>query len=57
VHPAPGFVQVPPPPSAPAAPGGLPPGRVWLNPTHTYAQFKLDPAWTDEALVANGHMR
>ena len=61
VHPAPGFVQVPPPPSAPvappAAPGGLPPGRVWLNPTHTYAQFKLDPAWTDEALVTNGHMR
>lgn len=60
VHPAPGFVQVPPPPSAPVAPlapGGLPPGRTWLNPTYTYAQFKADPQWTDDALVANGHMR
>lgn len=63
VHPAPGFVQVPPPPAAvvappaPAAPSGLPPGRIWLNPTHTYAQFKADPQWTDDLLVAQGHMR
>jgi len=64
VHPAPGFVQVPPPPAAavavppaPPAPGGLPPGRTWLNPTHTYAQFKADPQWTDDLLVAHGHMR
>lgn len=61
VHPSPTFVQVAPPPpvvvAPPAPPGGVPVGRVWLHPTHTYAQFKADPAWTDNLLVAHGHMK
>jgi len=67
VHPNPAFVQVPPPPGvvvvpsappAPAAPGGMPPGRVMTAKAAgmPYAQFKADPAWTDELLVTHGYM-